>query len=291
MAGKLFPLMAAGAAAFVLTKSKAKKKKKSSSKTSGSDAVASGTVERVFPVDGVEFPTPFEWRVRKIDGEYVAETGKKDPRSLKVLEWTEVGNADNLQDAKDLAWAYIDNQPGFEFASSAVHSERRTGMFDMVVRTGEYSEPDSDVIESGYIGNYRLHNDDNWVEAVHGPDLEKVRLLTLETAAIAAGALGGGDQQPLAPVMQEFLAACQGEIAVIDVDHPIGTHPYCPSAGPGQTVTAGASENGNRSYRVDRTDNENEKYVVYRNLGEGWKPVDSANDLRIAIIKGYNSIA
>lgn len=75
-------LLVAGVGAVVLSaKSKKKKKKAATSSTPKKDGImASGSVDRVFPPKGVEIPTPYEWRIRKADGEYIAETGKKMPK-------------------------------------------------------------------------------------------------------------------------------------------------------------------------------------------------------------------
>lgn len=315
MAGKsILPLVAiAGGAAFMLTKSKKKKKKTATAKKPpiGKDGVvASGSVDRVFapktPSEGLGMP--YEWRVRKSNGDYLAEVGKKKPRDLKVGTWEEVGKADNMEDAKELAFAYIDKQPGFEFASTVVKSGRHKGAFDYIVREGEYSvaegegfaDAKSETI-SGFIGEYRLDGMSKWVEAAEGEDMENVRILTMEAATIAANALGGGVGEQYPEHMREWVNTCEGEIAMLDMGDAFGASsgsftggaivPYCPSATPGQTVTSGASENGNRVWRIQKTANPASPYVIQNNLSGDWEFVDSDVILAPAIIKGVNSIS
>lgn len=293
-------LLVAGVGAVVLSaKSKKKKKKPATSKTPDKTGImASGSVDRVLPPKGIEIPTPYEWRIRKSNGDYIAEAGKKMPRSLKVEEWHEVGIADNLEDAKEMAFAYIDKQPGFEYASSAVASGSHAG-FDYVVRSGEYEAPVTlppDAPEmvfpmlSGYIGEYRLNGLTKWTVANKGQDQEDVRLLTMEAGALAAEALGGNTGVEYPAHMVEWMNVCEGEIAMIDAGDPIGTVPYCPSAKAGATVTSGASPGADRFWRIQKTNNAESPYVIQRTFGPDWKYVDSDTDLKAAIIKGYNSI-
>jgi len=303
-----------GVGALVLTKGKKKPKKKTATAPKapiGKDGVvASGSIDRVFaptsPTQGLGMP--YEWRVRKSNGDYLAEVGKKKPRDLKVATWEEVGKADNMEDAKELAFAYIDKQPGFEFASTVVKSGRHKGAFDYIVREGEYSVSEGEGFTgatsetiSGFIGEYRLDGMSKWVEASKGQDVEDVRVLTMEAGAIAADALGGGDAEQYPEHMRAWIGACEGEIAMLDMGDAFGASigswtggailPYCPSAKSGQTVTSGASENGNRVWRIQKTANPASPYVVQNNLSGDWKFVDSDVKLSDAVIKGINSIS
>lgn len=306
MAGKstLPLLLAAGVGAIVLTKGKKKKRKPASPasptepKPDKDGVVASGSVDRVFaaksPTEGF---MPYEWRVRKKSGDYIAEVGMKTPRDLKVGSWEEVGKADNMEDAKELAFAYIDKQPGFEFASTVVKSGSQRGAFDYIVREGEYVEVEgegfsgskTETIE-GYIGEYRINGTSKWVEASKGQDMDRVRVLTLEAATIASAALGGGDTPEWPQHMLGWMAACEGEISMQDMGPTIGVVPYCPAAKSGQTVTSGSSEGGDRLWRIQKTANNQSPYVVQNNLSGDWEFVDSDVTLSNAIIKGYNSI-
>lgn len=296
-------LLVAGAAAVVLTKGK--KKKKAAAKPAvpaepkGKEkVVASGSVERVFspksPKEGMGMP--YEWRVRKSNGDYVAEVGQKSERTLKVPKWEKVGTADNMEDAKELAFSYIDKQPGFEYASSVIASARNPE-FDMIVREGEYTEvtgeeglagTKKDTIE-GFIGEYRLKGQKEWVQAATGQDPNRVRILTLEAGTLAADALGaGGDEYP--EHMRVWMAVCKGDVAMLDMGTTIGVHPYCPTATPGQTVTSGANATGERIWRIQKTANPSAPYVVQNNLTGDWEHVDSDIALPDAIIKGHNSV-
>ena len=115
MAGKsVLPMIAlVGVGALVLTKGKKKPKKKTATAPKapiGKDGVvASGSIDRVFaptsPSQGLGMP--YEWRVRKSNGDYLAEVGKKTPRDLKVSSWEEVGKADNMEDAKTASRLFI----------------------------------------------------------------------------------------------------------------------------------------------------------------------------------------
>jgi len=165
MAGKsVLPLLlAAGAGAVLLSKKKPAAKKKTAPKN-GNNVVASGKVDRTSIPKAGESPLAYEWRVRRSNGTYISETGR--PATLRdpvVKMWKAIGEADTVEDAKELALAWIDEQPGYESEAEIVDSGTQNssvGQFEWRVIT----DP-----ERGLIGQYRLPGG-QWLGAVEGPE-------------------------------------------------------------------------------------------------------------------------
>lgn len=161
MAGKFaLPLLVvAGGAAVLLSK----KKPTTSKKKGKGDILASGKVERTgIPKPG-ESPLAYEWRVRAASA-YVAETGLPESvRNPVVKKWAKVGEADTVEDAKMMALAWIDQQPGYEQDVEVVDSGEESleyGKFKWRVIT----DP-----QRGFIGQYQIGNG-QWYSAVEGAE-------------------------------------------------------------------------------------------------------------------------
>lgn len=162
MAGKstLPLLLAAGVGAVLLTRKKpAKKKKKEAEAKKG--VVASGSVDRTSIPAAGESPLAYQWRVRESDETYIAETGRpetlRDPDTIK--KWTAIGEADTVEDAKDMALAWISEQSGYESEVEVVDSGTKNEWEWRVI-----TDP-----ERGFIGQYRLAGG-QWLGAVEGPE-------------------------------------------------------------------------------------------------------------------------
>ncbi len=162
MAGKstLPLLLAVGVGAVLLTKKKpAKKKKKEAEAKRG--VVASGSVDRTSIPAAGESPLAYQWRVRESDETYIAETGRpetlRDPDIIK--KWTAIGEADTVEDAKDMALAWISEQSGYESEVEVVDSGTKNEWEWRII-----TDP-----ERGFIGQYRLAGG-QWLGAVEGPE-------------------------------------------------------------------------------------------------------------------------
>jgi hypothetical protein len=174
MAGKsaLPLLLAAGVGAVLLTKKKPAKKKKKVTPEAKNNVVASGKVDRTSIPKRGELPFAYSWRVRKSNETYVAEAGRPSTiRETEVRIWKAIGEADTVEDAKEMALAWIDKQPGFESEPEVVDSGApgTKGVWEWRVIT----DP-----ERGFIGQYRLP-DGQWLNAVEGPEYNNPFKITL----------------------------------------------------------------------------------------------------------------
>lgn len=183
MAGKsaLPLLLAVGAGAVLLSKKKPAAKKK---KAGGNNIVSSGKVERTsIPSGPSDNPLAYEWRVRKPNETYLAEAGR--PESLRdpvVKMWKSIGEADTVEDAEDMALAWIEQQPGYEQEAEVVDSGSMSeGGWQWRVIT----DP-----QRGYIGQYKI-GEGQWLsalEAIAYDDAFRIQLLGMgEKAYMAQG--------------------------------------------------------------------------------------------------------
>lgn len=184
MAGKgTAALILGGAAAFMLMPKK-KKRRKGKAPTPKEGIAAEGSVQRTSaPSAESQNPNAYQWRVSIIEGlVYVAQIGRplmKEPEK-GVKTWTDIGEADNVEDAQDMAISAIEQMPGYEPDLEIVASGKK-GAWEWRV----YTDP-----ERGFVGQYRLP-DAPWLAALEGPEYDdgfKIRLWELaEKAHIAAG--------------------------------------------------------------------------------------------------------
>lgn len=175
-------LFAAGVGAVLLSK-----KKPTTSKKSGSrDILASGKVERTgIPKPG-ESPLAYEWRVRDGGQVYVAETGLPESvRNPVVKKWTKIGEADTVEDAKMMALAWIDQQPGYEQDVEVVDSGKYDGWEWRVI-----TDP-----QRGHIGQYKI-GEGPWLSALEGTYDEAFHNKLLEMGVKAYESHGGDFPMP-----------------------------------------------------------------------------------------------
>lgn len=178
MAGKstLPLLLAAGVGAVLLSKKKPASKKSGSS----SGIVASGKIERTsIPKGPSDSPLAYEWRVRKSSQIYLSEVGR--PKTLRdpvVKEWTGIGEADTVDDAKMMAIAWIGQQPGYEpdveVVDSGIEGVSGLGDFEWRVITDA---------ARGHVGQYRL-GEGPWFSAVEAFEYTQQLKMSLFDAAI-----------------------------------------------------------------------------------------------------------
>jgi hypothetical protein len=172
-----FPLLlAAGMGAVLLSKKKPTSKKKGGS---SSRIVDSGKVERTsIPKSASDNPLAYEWRVRSTSDGYVAEVGRPETlRDLVVKMWKAVGDADTVEDARDMALAWIDQQPGYEQPVNVVDSGAESlehGDFEWRVIT----DP-----QRGHVGQYRIYNGP-WLSAVEAMEYTQEFKMRIWDAAI-----------------------------------------------------------------------------------------------------------
>jgi hypothetical protein len=169
MAGKILPLLfAAGAGAVILSKKKPASKKRGGS---GNSIVDSGKVERTgVPQGPGDNPLAYEWRVRKAKVAYASEVGRPEGiRDPVVKMWESIGEADTVEDARDMALAWIDQQPGYEQDVEIVDSGSESsdlGTFDWRVITDA---------ARGHVGQYRIAGGP-WLSAVEGEYSESFKM-------------------------------------------------------------------------------------------------------------------
>lgn len=162
MANALPLLFAAGVGAVLLSKKKPAKKKGGSA---ASSVVASGKVERTtIPKGPSDSPLAYEWRVRKTNDAYMAEAGRPETlRDPVVKMWKSIGEADTIEDAKDMALAWIVQQPGYEQPVTVVDSGAQTSQF------GSFEWRVIPDPERGYVGQYKIASGP-WLSAVEGAE-------------------------------------------------------------------------------------------------------------------------
>lgn len=184
MAGKsaLPLLLAVGAGAVLLSKKKPTTAKKKNGK--GNNVVSSGKVERTsIPSGPGDNPLAYEWRVRKSNGTYLAEAGRPETmRDPVVKMWKSIGEADTVEDAEDMALAWIDQQPGYEQDAEVVDSGSMSG--------GGWQWRVITDPQRGYIGQYKI-GEAQWLSAVEAgtyDDSFRMQLLGMgEKAYMAQG--------------------------------------------------------------------------------------------------------
>ncbi len=185
MAGKgTAALILGGAAAFMLMPKK-KKRKKGKVTIPKEGIAAEGSVQRTSaPSAESQNPNAYQWRVaiKEAGVVYAAQIGRplmKEPEK-GVRTWNDVGEADNVEDAQEMAIAAIEQMPGYEPDLEIVDSGRK-GAWEWRV----YTDP-----ERGFVGQYRLAGA-QWLAAIEGAEYSegfKLRLWELaEKAHIAAG--------------------------------------------------------------------------------------------------------
>ncbi len=185
MAGKgTAALVLGGAAAFMLMPKK-KKRRKKKVKPAGEGIAVEGSIQRTSaPSAESQNPNAYQWRVaiKEASVVYVAQIGRALMRKPEegVKTWTDVGEADNVEDAQEMAIAAIEQMPGYEPDLEIVDSGQK-GAWEWRV----YTDP-----ERGFVGQYRLPGG-QWLAALEGPQYDegfKIRLWELsEKAHIAAG--------------------------------------------------------------------------------------------------------
>lgn len=164
MAGKgTAALILGGVAAFMLMPKK-KRKKAKKKVTPEEGIVAEGSVERTSPPDSRDPNSlAYQWRVTAKSASivYVAEIGRpllRDPDVVKT--WKAIGEADNIDDAKEMAIAAIEEVLGYEPELEIIDSGTKLNW-----EWRFYADP-----ERGAVGQYRLLPDGRWESTIEAAE-------------------------------------------------------------------------------------------------------------------------